>query len=335
LKKTVVSVILPFYNAESTIESAIRSISKQTFAFYECILIDNNSIDKSPEIAEKLTKADPRFKLVKEKRQGVVHASNKGSLEAKGKYIARMDADDEAHPQRLEKQLKFLEANPQFDAVASRAEYIPHQQNTLGFQNYVEWSNHLLSNEDILLNRFVEMPVINPTMMWKANSAKKFGLYHKGDFPEDYELWLRWLDKGAKIAKLPEVLVKWYDSAERLTRTSPVYSPEAFYKIKAKYLYQWLERNNPFHPEILVWGASRISRKRVEMLEKHGVKVKAFIETNTTRQTGRKIIHYKEIPPPSVAFIVTYITHKDIREKIREFLHKNGFNEGAHFLVAS
>ncbi len=328
-------MILPFYNAGDTIERAIKSISRQTFEFFECILIDNNSVDKSPSIAENVTKTDSRFKLVKEKKQGVVHASNKGCLVANGKYIARMDADDEAHPQRLEKQLDFLEKNLQFDAVASRAEYIPHQQNTRGFQGYVVWSNHLLSYDKISLNRFVEMPIINPTAMWRAGSAKKFGLYNEGDFPEDYELWLRWLDKGAKIAKLPDYLLKWHDSAERLTRTSPVYSTEAFYRIKAFYLYQWLEKNNPYHPEILVWGASRISRKRVEMLEKHGAKVKAFIDTNTTRQTGRKIIHYKEIPPPSVAFIVTYITHKDIREKIRDFLHKKGYNEGAHFLVAS
>lgn len=335
MKKAVVSVILPFYNAEATIERAIKSISKQTFELFECLLVDNNSVDKSSLIAEKITMSDPRFKLVKEDKQGVVYASNKGSSVAKGKYIARMDADDEAHPQRLEMQVSFLEKNSQFDAVAARAEYIPHQQNTQGFQKYVEWSNGLLSYDEIFLNRFVEMPVINPTMMWRASSSKRFGLYQEGNFPEDYELWLRWLDKGAKIAKLPDFLIKWYDSDGRLTRASPDYSPGAFYRIKALYLSQWLERNNPFHPEILVWGASRLSRKRAEMLEEHGVKIKTFIDINTSRQTGRKVIHYTETPSPSTAFIVTYITHLDVRERIRKFLHEQGYKEGERFLVAS
>ena len=93
------------------------------------------------------------------------------------------------------------------------------------------------------------------------------GLYLSGDFPEDYEMWLRWLDRGVKIAKVAEVVLDWHDSEGRLTRTHPIYSDRAFYDIKSKYLAGWLEQNNPFHPLVAIWGASRISRRRAKILE--------------------------------------------------------------------
>ena len=90
----VVSVILPFFNAQSTLERAIESIASQSFGNFECILINNNSTDISVEIARRWTEKDRRFVLVQEEIQGVMYASNTGSKLSRGRYIARMDADD-------------------------------------------------------------------------------------------------------------------------------------------------------------------------------------------------------------------------------------------------
>ncbi len=90
----------------------------QSFKNFECILINNNSNDKSVEIASKYCVEDHRFILIHEQKQGVVHAHNRGMKVAKGRYIARMDADDWSFPDRLMKQFSFLENNSVYDVVA-------------------------------------------------------------------------------------------------------------------------------------------------------------------------------------------------------------------------
>ena len=164
---------------------------------------------------------------------------------------------------------------------------------------------------------------------------EKHGAYLEGDFPEDYELWLRWLDQGVKIAKLPEVVLDWYDSPGRLTRTHPIYSDQAFYRIKSAYLARWLTRGNAFHPEVWVWGASRISRRRARMLEEEGVRIARFIDTKGSRQLDREVIYYKDLPEAGEAFILTYIRQMDNRDRIRSFLEGRGYREGVDYLVVS
>jgi glycosyltransferase involved in cell wall biosynthesis len=261
-----VSVVLPFYNAELTLGRAIESIANQNIIDFECILVDNNSVDGSADVARSWELKDPRFRLVKETRQGVMFASNKGCDLALGDYIARMDADDVSYPDRLKLQSAFLDSHPDHGAVAGLVKHVGDPQSTGGFKRFVDWSNSIITHEEIFHRRYIEAPIVNPTAMWRRETMERHGLYHSGEFPEDYEMWLRWLDQGVKIAKVSEVVLDWHDSEGRLTRTHPIYSDQAFYQIKSQYLAKWLAENNPYHPEVWVWGASRISRRRARIL---------------------------------------------------------------------
>ena len=330
-----VSVILPFFNADSTLNRAIESIASQSLKSFECILINNNSIDKSVRIAQNWTEKDKRFILIHEKNQGVVFASNAGSDQANGKYIARMDSDDCAYSNRLRLQAEFLDANPDYGAVAGIVKHISHSENTKGFTRYVEWVNSVQSYREILNSRFIESPIVNPSTMWRKEVAEKWGMYKQGDFPEDYEMWLRWLNKGVKIKKLGETVLKWFDSDTRLTRTQSIYSDSAFYRIKTKYLALWLEKNNPFHPRIAIWGASRISRRRARLLIPYGIEIECYIDIKRNRQLDREVVFYKKIPPPDKIFILTYIKQMNARDEIQNFLHSRGYQEGLNYLLVS
>lgn len=330
-----VSVILPFYNAGASINHAIESIALQSLNNFECILINNNSKDNSLGIAQNWIKRDKRFVLIHEKEQGVIFASNAGSQKAKGKYIARMDADDWAYPNRLKLQAEFLDNNPDFGAVSGLVKHISHSENTIGFARYVDWVNSIKSYKDILNNQFVESVIVNPSAMWRKEIADKYGMYENGNFPEDYEMWLRWLNKGVKIEKLKEVILDWYDSDTRLTRTQKIYSDSAFYQIKTKYLAKWLEKNNPFHPHIAVWGASRISRRRARLLKQYGIEIDFYIDITRKRERDLEIVYYNEIPPPNKVFILTYIKQMNARDEIQNFLHGRGFREGLNYLLVS
>jgi len=334
-KKPKISIILPFYNAETTLERAISSIDNQSFTDFECILIDNNSTDNSRLIAKNWIEKDKRFKLTTEKQQGVVFASNRGSEMANGNYVARMDADDWAFPDKLKLQVDFLDKNPDFDAVAGLVEHVPHNENTGGFARFVEWSNSIQTYHEIANSRFIELPIVNPTAMWRKTVAVKFGMYRHGDFPEDYELWLRWLNKGLKICKIPGVVLKWYDSDTRLTRTNEIYSDKAFYIIKTKYLAGWLKKHNPFYPDVAVWGASRISRRRAKLLKQYGINICCYIDTKKGRQLDHKVIFYKDIPSPKEIFVLSYIKQMDNRAQIRSFLNSKGYIEGENYLQVS
>jgi glycosyltransferase involved in cell wall biosynthesis len=330
-----VTVVLPFYNAEKTLSMALRSISEQEFSDFECLMVDNNSTDGSREIAAGYERDDLRFNLMKERKQGVMYASNTGCAFARGAYIARMDADDVSRPCRLRVQSEFLDGHPDFGAVAGLVNHVGDPATTAGFRRFVEWSNSIITYSEIFNRRFIEAPIVNPSAMWRKEIMERYGLYLSGGFPEDYEMWLRWLDRGVKIEKVQEVVLDWYDSEERLTRTHPIYSEQAFYEIKSRYLAKWLSANNPFHPLVTVWGASRISRRRARMLEQYGIGIQTYIDTKKGRQIKKELIYFDDLPAAGSRFILTYIRQMDNREKIQAFLEERGYVEGKDYLLVS
>lgn len=340
----LISVILPFFSAEETIPRAIDSIRCQTYPNWELILVDNLSTPASVEIAQRYTQLDDRILLIQCLNKGVANAFNKGLSVAKGEFIARMDADDFSYPQRLASQWNLLKSNNTIDAVGGLVKY----QSSLpqaGMAQFVGWSNQSISPEQIALNRFVELPTINPTLMFRRSSLEQYGSYrhtiHRKTglsqdlFPEDYELVLRWLAAGAAFAKVDEVLLDWYDLPQRLTRTDPRYSSDAFYQIKSKYLAEWLASTNPFHPEIMVWGAGRKSRKRARMLERHNISVRGYIDIVPHKTTHKPCVYYQDIAPPGQYFVVSYVANRGQREKIRQFLLSRHYKEGEHFILAA
>jgi len=330
-----VSVILPFYNSELTLDRAIKSLHEQEFEDFECILVDNNSTDRGVDLAENWTRKDRRFRLISEPRQGVMFASNRGAELSIGEYLARMDSDDWAYPQRLGLQVAFLDQNPGYGAVAGKVRHMGEPVQTEGFRRFVEWSSSLLTYDDIYYRRFIEAPVVNPTAMWRRETMAEHGMYLSGEFPEDYEMWLRWLDRGVRIGKVQEVVLDWHDSDGRLTRTDPIYSDRAFYEIKSKYLAKWLGEHNPFHPGVAIWGASRISRRRAKILEQHGIRIDTYIDTKNSRQIEKEVVYYKELPEAGKHFILTYIRQMNNREKIQTFLEARGYVEGKSYLLVS
>ncbi|MFO8236612.1 MAG: glycosyltransferase [Bacteroidales bacterium] len=335
MNNPLISVILPFFNAGKSLSRSIASIAHQTYENIEIILINNNSTDDSLSIAYGWVKKDDRIRIINEPRQGVAFASNAGSKEAKGTYIARMDADDETLPDRLKIQADFLEKNPDIDAVGGLVEYTGKVAKNEGMKKYVDWANKIITAGEIKINRFIDLPVINPTAMWRKEAEKKYGLFVHGDFPEDYEMWLRWMAQGANIAKVNHIILKWHDSENRLTRTNPSYRDEAFYMVKTKYLYSWLQKRNPLYPSVNVWGASKISRKRAKMLENLGINIDNYIDIKKTRQIDTNIIYHKDIPPPGKMFILVYVRQWNAKKQIKQFLQSRGYSEGKDYLFIS
>lgn len=329
----LISIVLPYYNSAQTLPHAIQSILTQTYLNFEFLLIDNNSTDQSSKIARRFALEDSRIKLLSASQQGVVFTANAGMKAAKGTYIARMDADDVAHPERIERQLKHLKSNPEISISATQVSYKTKNAELNDFSYFVKWSNNLTTWNDIYQNRFVEFPVVNPTMMFRRSVLEDIGYLEEGDFPEDYEWFLRAIDRGHKIEKLPLPLLDWQDGPKRLTRTDQRYEANAFFQIKTKYLAKHLK--NIKQTKTWIWGAGKLGLKRSQLLLAHGIEINGYIDIKKGKHLSNySCIHFQDIVLESQPFIISYITNRDRRDEVRDFLNSKGYKEGMNYIIA-
>lgn len=334
----LVSVVLPARNAAATIARAVASIQSQTLRDWELVALDDGSKDATRFILIEMAQLDPRIRVLRTKA-GIAGALNAGIAAATGEFVARMDADDECAPDRLEKQAAFLAARPEIGVVGCRVDFGGDRAVSAGYALHVDWVNSLLTPEEIHLNRFVESPFAHPSVMFRRVLVQEHGGYRDGEFPEDYELWLRWMDLDVKMAKLPETLLTWHDLPERASRTDPRYSPEAFYQLKAHWLAEWLKRELPPERSVWVWGAGRPTRQRAAHLAAEGVKIAGYIDVDA-KKTNKKIggvpvVGADRLPPKETGFVLGYVGTRGARDLIRAALVKSGRREGLDFLMCA
>jgi glycosyltransferase involved in cell wall biosynthesis len=313
-----VSVILPLYNAASTLEAAVASIFQQTHADWELLLLDDGSTDRSSEVARSFSQQDLRIRYISLPHQGIVSTLNHGLDLAQGNFIARMDADDICFPDRLGKQLGFLNQHPEVDVVSCQVDFGGNRITQAGYAAHVEWINGIITPDDHFACRFVDAPIAHPSVMWRKTVSDKYGIYHEGKFPEDFELWLRWMEQGARFAKVPEVLMTWNDPPERLSRQDDRYAPEAFYEVKCQYLNRILPKDRP----IWLWGAGRVSRKRFATLKI----LAGYIDVDPKKIgktfDGLPVVSHQDIPPQ--AYILSAVANRDARIEIKKYLKSTG-----------
>ena len=209
-----ISVIMPAYNAEKYLKEAIDSILTQTFADFELIVINDCSKDATEQII--LSYDDSRVVYLKnEQNLGVAGTLNRGLSVAQGEYVARMDADDISEPQRLQVQLKFLEAHPQVVMCGSHV--------TVFFDTGEQRVCYYPTNDgQIRAVLLFACPFAHPSVMLRTNVLRDHGLHYDEEFEkvEDYRLWTKLAEYG-KLANLPEPLLRYRKHPQQVCATSP------------------------------------------------------------------------------------------------------------------
>lgn len=335
-----VSVVLPVFNAAATVARAVASIGAQTWRDWELVVVDDGSTDGTATVLAQCARQDARVRIVTREHAGVAHAANAGLATACGALIARMDADDVAHPERLTRQVALLDGDATLSVASCRVEFGGDRAARTGYALHVDWLNSLLTPEAIALNRFVESPLANPSVLFRRELVEKYGAFRDGDFPEDYELWLRWLDAGVRVAKTPETLLTWHDGPGRISRTDPRYAPEAFFRVKAEWIARELRRSAADR-EIFVWGAGRHTRKRSAHLTTQGVRIAGYIDVDVKKTgrglggTGVPVLAENALPAPGTIFVLSYVTTRGARDYNRRQLITRGYVEGRDFLMCA
>lgn len=327
-----ISVVLPVFNEAALLGEALESLFNQSESDFEIVAIDDGSTDSSLEILHGAAARDNSVRVVEQSHSGIVSALNRGLAEARGAYIARMDADDICAPGRLQQQSAYLDANPSVGLVGSRVRFLGDRTAHEGMARFVDWTNGLLTADRIAREQFVESPFVHPSVMFRRELVAKHGGYRDGDFPEDYELWLRWLEAGVRMSKIDAELLQWRERPGRLTRTDSRYSVDAFFRTKAPYLAQFLAGKNPRHPRVVVWGAGRTTRLRLRPLFELGVEPEAWIDIdpNKTGWTvqGAPVLPPEELQEAGSSFVLVAVGKRGARELIEPFLLGKGYEVG-------
>jgi cellulose synthase/poly-beta-1,6-N-acetylglucosamine synthase-like glycosyltransferase len=331
-----ISILLPFYKAGNSLEAAIQSILQQHCADWELLLLNNNADAQSSAIAQHYQLQDARIQVHHVPEQGIAYALNRGLSLAKAPLIARLDADDIALPGRLQKQLQFLQEHPQVGVVACSCAFIDTGGNAEGYGHFVDWQNSLLSPRQHWLNRFVEAPVAHPSVMFRKELAQRWGGYSTAALPEDYELWLRWMSKGVRFAKLPEALVQWHDHPDRLSRTHSNYSAAAFLEVKLEYLARWLQQTGiAAGRKIVLCGASPEIRKKAAILEGKGITIWGYTDVKARNLPGSRFIPLSQLAENRHYYFINLIGKRGVGQQIRTLLIINlGYTEEQDFILA-
>jgi glycosyltransferase involved in cell wall biosynthesis len=329
-----VSVLMPAWNAGATIRTALASVVRQTYPAWECVVVDDGSTDDTHRAATAASSADARFRCVRTIHQGLVAALNKGLVHCRGEYIARMDADDVMHSERLSRQVTALLTDPALAAVGSHVRIFPRRNVTPRLRDYETWLNGQRTADDVQRDAYVECPVAHPTLMMRRDMAQ-LG-YAQRDWPEDYDLILRALSRGLRIGVVPKRLLAWRHRVDSLSRTHSSYSIARFTACKAAYLASGFLAP---HDTYVLWGYGDTGRTLRRALASHGKLPSHIVEVKASR-IGQ-LIHGARVVPIGLlrelrgAPVVVSVARAAPRQEIRTALAQMQFIEGVDFVCAA
>jgi glycosyltransferase involved in cell wall biosynthesis len=330
-----VSVVMPFRNAGDTLPECLESLAAQTLEDFEAVLVDDGSEDGSARLVRERMRGDERIRLLSPGRVGLVKALNLGAAHTRSNLIARMDADDIMHPERLRLQRDFLLSRPDVSVLGSRVELFPKSAVRNGYREYARWLNECLDPGEIASNLYVESPLAHPSVMMRRAAFEAAGGYREGPFPEDYELWLRMHEAGLRMAKAPEVLLSWRERVDRTSRTDERYSRESFDRLRARFLAR--DPRLGIGRDLIVWGAGRTTRGRVRRLLDRGVRIHGWVDIRPGR-IGKKIwglpVHsHAWLDRDPKPFVLVYVTNHGARGEIAAALRGWGYVPGRDCLA--
>ena len=220
-----VTVLLPVYNCAQYITEAIDNILAQSVDNFEFLIIDDGSTDETPRILRNYK--DPRIRLIRHENRGLAGTLNVGIGLARGKYIARQDQDDISLPDRLAKQVSYMESHPECGLLGTWAQIMEGDRLT------ERYHKHPASPSELRYQLLFNNPFVHSSVMLRKSVLETLGGYSTDPSrqpPEDYELWSR-LSRHSSVANLPEVLLHYREVPGSMSRVGPSPFREKLIKI--------------------------------------------------------------------------------------------------------
>jgi hypothetical protein len=247
-----------------------------------------------------------------------------------------MDADDGAFASRFQRQMELVQSDRRIGLCGGAIVYFPRELVREGALRYEGWINSLTTHRAMVRDLFVECPIPHPTFLLRADVVRLIGGYRAVGWPEDYDLVFRLWEGGARFAKVPEVILRWREGEDRLSRTHPDYSAEAFRRCKVHFLSRTLLRKGR---EVVVWGAGPVGKAFARELLAQGGRLRAFVDLDP-RKLGQRIHGVRVLTPDQAlsldgAYSVAAVAKSGGREEIRGTLREAGRKEISDFVAVA
>jgi hypothetical protein len=329
----LVSCLMPVRDGGRYLGDAIASVVNQSYSNWELVIVDDHShgcISRSALVDS------GRIRLVDNEGHGIVDALNTAARYARGELLARMDADDVALRDRLQRQVDYLHRYPEIGIAGGQvAVFCDAGPVGNGYQAYQAWVNTLSTPAQIRREIFIESPIPHPTAVMRRTVFQRLGGYRHAPWAEDYDLWLRAYSAGVSMGKPAGILLRWRDHTGRLSRTSQRYARASFVRAKSHYMARTVLRNRA----AVIWGAGPTGRSMFDGFVREGVNVVAFIDIHPRRIGGRKrglpVLPRQAVNGFEEELIVCAVGVAAARPQIREYLRSTGKIEGTDFLFAA
>ncbi len=331
----LISILLPVHQAATTLPGCLRSIVRQRERRWQCVAVDDGSRDESLSILRAMAQRDRRFQLLARPHSGVVSTLEAGLELCRAPLVARMDADDWMHRDRLAEQLRLLERRPDLSAVGCRVRLFPRRALSEGRRAYECWLNEVADAASVRREAFIECPIAHPSLLIRREVLAAFR-YRDVGWPEDYDLVLRLLAAGHDMAVHPRRLLGWRDSPGRLSRTGEAYGIERFTACRAAHLAQtFLAASERY----VLWGYGATGRTLRRALLAHGKTPSHIVELHPGR-LGQRIHGARVVAPRELAALpprplIASVAGAGPRGLIRRALSQMGFEELRDFVCAA
>lgn len=223
IKRTVisqvptVSILMTAYNAEKFIDEAIQSILNQTYENFEFVIVNDGSTDRTLAIIKQFAEKDKRIKVLNlRKNLGPSLAANKGLLKVSGDYLFRMDADDISEYDRLEKQIEYLEKNPDISMLGGQCKLIDETGRVIGEKRFP------ITNNSILASLFIENPIQHPACVINLRNLTKYRILHNGKSALAHDLELVFLaSQMGRLGNLADSVLRYRQYSSSFSLANP------------------------------------------------------------------------------------------------------------------
>ncbi len=299
----------------------------------ELILVSDHADAACMEIMERyVSERKETIRLMQSPGTGIVDALNAGLGRARGAYIARMDADDICLNDRFVRQLQYLENHPEVGLVSCLVRYGGDFEKNAGFARFVEGLNQLDTHQKMCARRFAEAVVAHPSVMFRRELLH-LGTYRKTNsrgetVPDDFDLWLRWLNKGVVFAKIKAFLLEWTDLEHRLSRTDRAYAKRSFRNAAAAGF------SIPTTKPVWVCGYGRPVERRLAPFKARGLIISGYIALEEReRSDGIPVITLENSQGlRGKALILAMVGNMEGRAYIQQFFDDANFQEAVDYL---
>ena len=324
---------MPVRDGGAWLRDAVESVRSQTLTDWELVLVDDHSRDGAPAGLA----PDPRITVVPNRGRGLVEALNTGLGVCRAPFVARLDADDRMHPDRLWLQLAAMQQQPALSVVASRVRAFRDDGPVPdGMRRYLAWQNRLTGHEALRNAVFVDAPMAHPSVMMRREALQALGAYRDSMWAEDVDLWMRARAAGWRFRKLPLTLTDWRDHTARLTRTDPRCAPDRYIAARAHYLANSVLQGR----QVALCGGGKHAIRLCRALRAEGVVVSHFYDIAAHRVGGTRqgcpVLPLSALSELETGiFVLGCVARPRARNELATALRRAGLIEGEQFLMAA